>query len=102
MNIKTKITLIVTIFFGLLFLGLGIYQWYDLYLIEQGEKEGSLSIVLHQIYQIAGKWGVALVYMPFTVYCFWRAYIVYKHYKYNNEYGSYEEEEETTEEKGNN
>lgn len=93
MNTKTKILLTVTIFFGLLFLGLGIYQWYDLYLIEKGDKEGSLSIVLYHIYQVAGKWGVALVYMPFAVYCFWRAYITYKNYKYNNEYGSYQEEE---------
>lgn len=93
MSIKVKIQLFITISFGLLFLGLAAYQWYDLYQIEQGLKEGSLSIILHKVYELAGKWGVALVYMPFSVYCFWRAYIVFRNYKIENEYGEYENDD---------
>lgn len=91
MSKKLKIQLIIALLFGFFFLGIAIYQWYDLYQIELGQKDGSLSIVLHKVYQLAGKWGVAAVYMPFCIYCFWRAYIIAKLYKNNNEYGVYED-----------
>lgn len=92
MTTKVKIQLAITIFFGLFFLGVGIYQWYDLHQIEQGLKEGSLSIILHKIYEMAGKWGVALVYVPFATYCFWRAYVIFRNHKNENEYSEYEHE----------
>lgn len=97
MTTRVKVQLAITIFFGLFFLGVGVYQWYDLHLIEQGLKEGSLSIILHKIYEIAGKWGVALVYAPFAAYCFCRANVIFKNYKSENEYSEYEHKNEETE-----
>lgn len=77
MSNRTKIQLAIFIFLGFVFLAIGVFQWYDLHQIEQGLKEGNLSIILHKVYDMAGKWGVALVYMPFSGYCFWRAYNIF-------------------------
>lgn len=98
MSTKVKIQLAIILLFGFLFLGLGIYQWYDLNLIEQGKKDGSLSIVLHHVYQMAGKWGVALVYMPFAIYCFWRAYILFKIHRGEEKYQMYDNDNEENQE----
>lgn len=77
MSLRAKIQLVIFIFLGCLFLSIGVFQWYDLHQIEQGLKEGNLSMILLKIYEMAGKWGVALVYMPFAGYSFWRAYNIF-------------------------
>lgn len=48
---------------ALFFIIYGIWQWYDLSQIEQGLKEGGLSIVLYKLYEICGKWGVSGLYV---------------------------------------
>lgn len=63
---------------GIILLVLAGVQWYDLYQIEQGLKVGELSVVLVKIYDVAGKWGVAGFYGIFALYCFWRAYKIFK------------------------
>lgn len=78
MSNKAKIQIGVTIFLGLVFLGIGIYNWYDLYQYEQGNRTTQLSFILAKIYNVAGKWGVAGFYSLFTVYCFWRAGVLIK------------------------
>lgn len=77
MSLKGKIYLVIFIFLGFLFIAIGAFQWYDLYQIEQGIKEGELPMLLHTVYTMAGKWGVAFVYLPFAGYCFWRAYSMF-------------------------
>lgn len=77
MSLRNKIQLAIFTFLGFLFLAIAAFQWYDLHQIEQGLKSGELSVILNTVYNMAGKWGVALVYVPFAAYCFWRAYAVY-------------------------
>lgn len=77
MSTRGKIQLALFTFLGFLFLAIGIFQWYDLNQIEQGLKEGELPLILHTVYNMAGKWGVALVYLPFAIYSFWRAYSIF-------------------------
>lgn len=76
MNIKVKLFLAIFVFLGCLLLVTAAIQWYDLNLIEEGVKEGELPILLNGVYQVFGKWGVALTYVPFAGYCFWRAYSI--------------------------
>lgn len=77
MSLKAKIYLVIFVFIGCLFLAIAGFQWYDLHQIEQGLKEGELPMILHTVYTMTGKWGVALVYLPFAAYCFWRAYSIF-------------------------
>ena len=48
---------------AMFFIIYGIWQWYDLSQIEQGLKEGGLSIILYKLYEICGKWGVSVLYV---------------------------------------
>lgn len=78
MSLRYKIQLVLFTFFGFLFLTIGGFQWYDLYQFELGlQEEAMLPKLLNTVYDMAGKWGVALVYVPFSIYSFWRAYSVF-------------------------
>lgn len=78
MSTRGKIQLVIFIFLGFLFLAIGIFQWYDLFQFEQGIlDEATLPKLLNTVYSMFGKWGVALVYLPFAIYSFWRAYSIF-------------------------
>lgn len=77
MSLRAKIQLVIFVFLGCLFLAIAAFQWYDLHQIELGLRTGNLSMILLKVYEMAGKWGVALVYIPFAGYSFWRAYSIF-------------------------